>query len=409
MRIPVSAAIAWRYLRSRKSYGAVGTISTVSVCAMAVATAAIVCVLSVFNGFRDIISGRLDTLAPDVIVTPASGKVMTGADSLARRLESLDEVETATATLTDNALVIANGQEMPVKIKGVDPLPYSRVTAIRSLIPEGYGGYIDSAAGEAPATVSIGVASRLRTGEGERLLIFAPRREGRVNMANPAASFLMDSLDVAGVYRSDQQEYDEEGIIAPIDPVRNLLQYSTEASAIELRARGGVAPERLARIVSERLGEGFIVRDRLQQQATNFRMIAIEKWVSFLLLGFILLIAGFNCISSLSMLVIEKEGALATLNSLGMSKKRIGAIFAWESLYVSLAGGLAGIALGVALCLIQQHFGLIRIAGSPGSTLIDAYPVRLAGADLLLTLVPVITIGLLTAAVTARFARSRTA
>lgn len=410
MRIPVTAAIAWRYMLSKKSHGAVGRISTVSMCAMAVATAAIVCVLSVFNGFRDIIAGRLDTLAPDVMVTPAEGKVFADADSMARELERLPEVSSATPTLSDNALIIANSQEMPVKIKGVIPAEYAGVTSVRKLIHKDNGSYLDTTWGAAgrDAVISPGVAGRVGAMPGECLLIFAPRREGHVNMANPAASFLSDSLEVRGIYRTDQQEYDENGLIMPIGMARALLQYDTEASAIEIRAAAGTTPERVARSVAEHLGQRFTVRDRMRQQETSFRMIAIEKWMSFLLLGFILLIAGFNCISSLSMLVIEKERALATLSALGMSRRRTGAIFAWESLYVSLAGGLAGLLLGVVLCLVQQHFGVIRIAGAPGAAIIDAYPVKLEGTDLMLTLIPVAAIGLLTAAVTARFARSRT-
>ena len=410
MKQDLTAAIAWRYLLSKKSHGAVGTISTVSLCAMAVATAAIVCVLSVFNGFREVIAEKLDTLAPDVMVTPAKGKTFAEAEKLAARVAAMPGVETATPTLSDNALVICNSQEMPVKLKGVVPADYARVTEVRSLVDADLGRYLaDTVApsGTIPATIAIGTASRLRTYPGAGMLVFAPKRLGRVNLANPVSSFITDSLSVTGIYRSDQQEYDEDGVIVPIAEARRLLQYDTEASAIEIRLRPGQHGARAAAAIGDRLGPAYVVKDRVRQQEMNFRMISIEKWVSFLLLGFILIIASFNLISSLSMLVIEKEKAIGTFSALGLSRRRIGRIFAWESIYVSLAGGPAGIALGLTLCLLQQHFGLITVSGSPETTIVRAYPVKVLAGDVLATLVPVALIGIATAAITAAFAKSR--
>lgn len=410
MKQDLTAAIAWRYLLSKKSHGAVGTISTVSLCAMAVATAAIVCVLSVFNGFREVIAEKLDTLAPDVMVTPAKGKTFAEAEKLAARVAAMPGVETATPTLSDNALVICNSQEMPVKLKGVVPADYARVTEVRSLVDADLGRYLADTvapAGTIPATIAIGTASRLRTYPGAGMLVFAPKRLGRVNLANPVSSFITDSLSVTGIYRSDQQEYDEDGVIVPIAEARKLLQYDTEASALEIRLRPGQDGARAAAAIGDRLGPAYVVKDRVRQQEMNFRMISIEKWVSFLLLGFILVIASFNLISSLSMLVIEKEKAIGTFSALGLSRRRIGRIFAWESIYVSLAGGLAGIALGLTLCLLQQHFGLITVSGSPETTIVRAYPVKVLAGDVLATLVPVALIGIATAAITAAFAKSR--
>lgn len=409
MKTNLTAAIAWRYLLSKKSHSAVGTISTVSVCAMAIATAAIVCVLSVFNGFREVIASKLDTLSPDVMVQPKEGKVFTDASALASRISHMEGVALATPTLSDNALVIANSQEMPVTLKGVVPEEYARVTAVRSLIAPEFGRYIDSASPDTrvAALPSIGVASRLRVYPDDGVLIFAPRRQGRVNLANPGASFLTDSLSVVGIYRSDQAQFDEDGVIMPIGAVRRLLQYDTEASAIEIKAAPGIDPARLAERIQSLVGDRFIVKDRLRQQEMNFRMISIEKWVSFLLLGFILVIASFNIISSLSMLVLEKEEAISTLTALGLSRRRVGAIFAWESIYVSLAGGIAGIILGLALSLAQQQFGFIKIGGDPDSAIISAYPVRVQTPDIFITLLPVLAIGGCTAAITAAFARSR--
>lgn len=409
MKSNLDAAIAWRYLLSKKSHSAVGTISTVSVCAMAIATAAIICVLSVFNGFRDVIGSRLDTLSPDVMVTPSEGKTFGDASGLASRIKKIPGVETATPTLSDNALIIFDGQEMPVRLKGVEAADYARVTSIKKLFDKDYGLYIDSAAmpGYVPAAIAIGVASRLRAFPECQMLVFAPRRSGRVNLANPASSFLTDSLAVTGIFHADQQQFDEDLVIIPIDAVRKLLQYDSEASAIEIRTAPEADENAVADKIAAELGPKFTVKDRTRQQEMNFRMISIEKWVSFLLLGFILIIASFNIISSLSMLVIEKESALSTFSAMGLSRSRIGRIFAWESIYVSLAGGLSGIMLGLALCLAQQQWGIIKIGDSPDTAIIRAYPVAVQGADILLTLVPVLAIGCVTAFLTAAFARSR--
>lgn len=408
MSITLPAKIAGRYLRSKKSHSAVGAISTVSIIGMAVATAAIVCVLSVFNGFREVITQRLDTLAPDIIVEPVKGKVIADVAEVSRGIADIPGVEIATPTISDNALVLFQGREMPVFLKGVVPDEYSRITSIRSLIAPEEGRYIESEpSGPYPeTTIAVGVASQLSAYPDATMMLFAPRRKGRVNMANPASSFITDSLRVAGVFRALQNDYDENRLIVDIATARRLFQYDTEASAIEIKAAKGADLQKLSAEISRRLGTAFTVKDRLRQQELNFRMVEIEKWVSFLLLGFILLIASFNVISTLSMLVLEKESTLGTLSAMGMSRRDIGSVFAWESIMVAALGGLSGILLGVALCLLQQHFGLIKI-GDGTSTIMSAYPVALKWTDLLITLIPICVIGAITAMITARFARRR--
>lgn len=408
MKKLLPARIAWRYLRAKKSHSAVGAISIVSICGVAVATAAIICVLSVFNGFKSVIAERIDTLAPDVMVTPASGKVIANADSLAAELLQIPGVETAMPSILDNALVIYNGQEAPVSLKGVDTAAYNKITSLPSLLLKDLPAPPPAADDDPPAaTISIGMASRLGAYPGDRLLLFTPRREGRVNLANPAASFIQDSVGVTGIYQAYQSEYDDNRIIVDIDLARDLFQYGSEASAIEVKAAPGVSSSALAEEIARTAGPEYIAKDRLRQQEMNFRMISIEKWVSFLLLFFILLIASFNIISSLSMLVLEKQKSMGTLAALGMSRRSIGAIFSWESVFVSLVGGLSGIAGGLILCLLQQHFGFIKIQGEPDSLIVTAYPVVVKAWDILATLIPILIIGLITSLITDAFARSR--
>lgn len=399
------ARIAWRYLRAPKSHSAVSAISIISVVGVAIATAAIVCVLSVFNGFRGLLSDTLDLLAPDVLVTPATGKTFADADSLLNIINKIDGVGTAMPTVTDNALAIYNAKEMPITLRGVVPEIYSEITEIDSLFVNGEG-----IAGYSPddAAVSVGVAQQLGTGAGsEGLFLFAPRREGRVNLSNPMASFLTDSVSVRGIFQSLQSEYDENTVICDISTARELFQYTTEATAIEINTDPDADISGVASEINKALGEKAVVKDRFQQQETHFRMVNIEKWMTFLLLIFILMIASFNIISTLCMLIIEKQSSMATMSALGMNRRQIGKTFWWESIYVSLAGGIGGIIIGVALCLIQEKFGLIKLGGDPDILVVHAYPVIVEWSDLLVALTPVAAIGIITAWISAAFARSR--
>lgn len=404
--ITLAARMALRYLRAPKSYSAVNAIAIISVVGVAVATAAIVCVLSVFNGFHSVIAERINRMSPDVEISPASGKVMTGADSIATFLETLPEVELAMPVMADNALVLSNGREMPVKLKGVDMSVYGNIAEIDSMFFEDTPPLRTFA--DDQGAISIGVAQREAIyAPGEGLVIFAPRREGRINMANPIESFITDSLTVAGIFQSLQNEIDENTVVCDITKARDLFQYEDEGTSIELTAAPGVTPERLAEVVKTALGPDYTVKDRFELQQMDFRMVSIEKWVTFLLLIFILGIASFNIISTLCMTVIEKQAHLGTLSALGMSRRNIGATFWWESLFVTLAGGISGIVIGVALCLIQEYFGLIKLVGDPSTMVMRAYPVVVKGADIGWAALPVVVIGLITAWIASSFARSR--
>ena len=401
---PLAFSIAWRYLSAPKSHGAVNAISIISVAGVAVATAAIVIVLSVFNGFKTHLNARLNTLAPDVSVTTVKGKTIPNGDSIAQVLSVFPGVEIAMPSLTDNALVIYDSREMPVTLKGVNLRIYPEITSVDSLILDGIP-LADYAEGE--SSISVGVAKRLGIySAGEMLTIFAPKREGRVNLANPISSFIIDSIKASSVFRSLENEYDDNTIICDISLARELFQYDTEATSIEIKAKEGTDPQKLSTEISDYLGEEFLVKDRIRLQEVNFKMVSIEKWITFLLLTFILLIASFNIISTLCMLIIEKQNSLKILADIGMSKKRIGQVFWWESMLVTMSGATAGIFLGVILSLLQEKFGLIKLAGDPESLVILAYPVKLEWIDLAVTFIPILIIGFITAWISSSFARS---
>lgn len=422
-----SVRIAWRYLRAEKSHSAVGAIAIVSLVGVAIATAAIVCVLSVFNGFREVLATTLDSSMADVVVLPARGKVLHGnTDSLVKRIEALPEVEAASVVVADNALALVNGHELPVLLKGVEQERFRKVTPIDSAMIDGdmrlrrplsaseQTLYFDPDLEEFVETgeedrfmgiLGAGVAMRLGVYPADGILLFAPRRIGNINSANPAASFLRDSVEVSGVIRTNRPEFDASTIIVDIDVPRRLFQYTTEATSIELKVHGDASKD--AAFIQEALGKEYVVKDRLRQQETNFRMIEIEKWVTFLLLSFILLIASFNAISTLSMLVLDKEPQLPVLRALGMSRRQVADVFAWESIMVTVSGYIAGTAVGIGLCLLQRHFGFIKLAGNPDEMLISVYPVAVDAFDLVMVLLPTIVIGAASAIITARFAKSR--
>lgn len=400
----LSLRIALRYLFSRKTHNAVNVISLISLVGVGVAAMALVVVLSVFNGFSDLAAGRLSVLTPDLRVDPAAGKVIARADSLAALLTRLPGVEAAVPVVEEHALAMYAGRQMPVMMKGV-PEAYRLVADLDSIIIDGAAlTEVDAPELGPVATLSVGAALGLdaRPGFVEKVALNVPRRVGRINPAMPARAFRSDSLLVAGVFQAEQAEFDTELLFVPLDVARRLLDYNAgEASAIELR----VLPGTSRRDVERLLPPGLIVSDRMEQQREAFRMISVEKWVTFFLLGFILVIASFNIISTLSMLIIEKQESTATLIALGATRGFVRRIFVAEGWLVTAVGGVAGILAGIILCLAQQWGGFIKLGGNHEAMSITVYPVRVAFPDLLAVMALVAAVGLLAAYLPGRMRR----
>lgn len=399
----LTPGLAWRYLSSKKSHNAVGAISAVAIAGMAVATAAIICVLSVFNGFHDSIEKRLDAVSPDILISPKSGKTISDVQEICTKISKIKDIALATPTITDNALALCETVEMPVTLKGVDFPDYLQIANLDSLSLT--GDLLNGITGD--TYVSVGAASGLHAYPGDDILLFAPKRFGRVNLSNPSASFRSDSTTITSIFRTNQKRFDENLIFTTRERVAQLFDYEDEASAIEIQLIPNSSVKDVQKRISNLLGEKFSVKNRLEQQEMDFRMIKIEKWITFLLLFLILIIASFNVISSMSMLVIEKENSFLSLRALGMPKTKIGDIFFWESIYVCTIGGGAGIILGVLLSLAQQIFGFIKIGGDPDMVIMNSYPVKVEAFDILLTILPIALIGLTTAAITASYARKK--
>ena len=391
--------IAWRYLKSKKTHSAVNIISIVAVCGVMVTTAAMVCVLSVFNGFSGLIGDKLSKLDPQLVVNAAAGKTVVSADSIVRIVEGIDGVEMAVPTITEHGLAVFDDFQMPVLIKGV-PDDYNRLSGIDDVIIDGQFMLDDGVAHYTVLSVGAALQLRVRPGFVDGIRLFAPKRMGSINLSNPSGAFRSDTVYAAGVYQVEQSEYDRDMIIVPMDVARFLYNYRTEATGVEISLAAGADEGQVMQAVKSALGDGYTVKNRLMQQDYAFRMVNIEKWVSFLLLGFIMVIATFNVIGTLSLLIIEKDESIATFRNMGATNKQITRIFIAEGWLISLTGAVAGIVIGLALCLLQQEFGLIELQGATEMLVIKAYPVAVKLLDLAVVFAAVALVGLLTSAAT---------
>lgn len=376
--------IARRYLLSRKSHSAVNIICGVAIGGVSVAIMAIVVVLSVFNGFASLAEKQMGLFDADLRVEPAAGKTIAGADSLAARVAAMPQVAAAVPVIDERALAVSPSAQMPVRLKGVGAA-FADVTDMDSIIVDGAYA-VDSVYGYGLAHLSVGVAGYMGLSPrvGNVVGVYVPRRVGRINPANPATAFRGDSLAVRSVWQTQRPDYDGDRMIVPLATARRLLDYENgEASAVEIRLAAGADPDAEAARLSAALGDSVRVLTRARQNADSFRMIAVEKWLTFLLLVCILAVASFNIVSTLSLLVIEKRDNMATLRALGASRAMTRRVFMWQGALIALCGGMLGSLLGVALSLGQQHFGWVRLNAEADALTIQVYPVEVHASDLL--------------------------
>lgn len=388
--------IARRYLFSKKSHNAINIISMVSVCGVVVATIALVCALSVYNGFNDLVSTLFSSFDPELKITPRTGKVFDPTSLEIQQVKKLPEVARFCDVLQDNALVRYKERQSVATIKGVDD-NFKQLTRIDSVLVDGEFKLYDEVANY--ATLGIGLASSLGINAGfvSPLEIYAPKRDEKVNLSNPATSFSLENAFIGAVFCINQQVYDEEYMIVPLSLARSLFRYDKEVSSIELKLADGADLSAVKKQMKEILGENYQVYDRFEQQEASFKMMQIEKWMTFLILSFILGIALFNVVGSLSMLMIEKQNDVRTLRNMGADDRLIRRIFLFEGWMISGFGALIGVTVGLVLCLLQQELGLIKLGQTSGAFIIDAYPVRVAAGDILTVFATVLTIGLLAA------------
>ena len=399
--------IARRYLFSKKSHNAINVISAISVCGVALATLALVCTLSVFNGFQDLVTTFFTAFDPQLKITAVRGKVFDGQDKRVLQLKKMPDVEVYSESLEDNVMVQYQGRQAMAVVKGVED-NFDQLTPIDSIL-FGRGDLLLHDEVVDYAIPGIQLLSTL--GSGIRFLdpleIYAPRRGAKVNMANPSTAFVTGNLFSSGlVFAVNQEKYDASYILTSIDFARRLFQYTTEVSAINLKLKAGADTDAVKKHIQDLLGDDFLVQDRYEQQADTYRIMEIEKLISYLFLTFILMIACFNVIGSLSMLIIDKRDDVVTLRNLGASDRQIARIFLFEGRMISFFGAFAGVVLGLLLCWLQQEYGLIAL-GSSGSFVVDAYPVSVHASDVLLIFITVLLIGFLSVWYPVRFLSKR--
>ena len=382
MNLPLH--IAKRYLFSKKSHNAINIISAISVCGVALATLALVCTLSVFNGFHDLIASFFTHFDPDLKVETIKGKTFTPDSTQLIAIQAIPGVEVVSATLEDNAMAKYKEQQTMVTIKGVDD-NFQALTHIDEIL------YGNPEFKLYDAVVDYGIMGQqlmyiLNTGVQpyDPIEVYAPRKGTRVNMSNPLANFHRELLYSPGsVFNINDGRYASSYIITSMDFARRLFDYTDEVSALELRLLPEADADDIKHAISDIVGEGFTVKDRYEQQEATFKVVKIEKFISYLFLCFILMVACFNIISSVSMLILDKRDNANTLRSLGAPDGMVARIFIYEGNLIALIGAIVDLILGIVLCLLQQHFGLIGLGGD-GQFVVSAYPVRVKFTDIVL-------------------------
>ena len=388
--------IARRYLFSKKSTHAINVISGISVVGVAVATMALVVTLSVFNGFHDLVASFFTQMDPQLKITPVKGKTASADDPILTKIRHLPEVEVATECLEEQALAVYGDRQQMVIVKGVED-NFNQLTHIQEIL-EGDGDFELHAADLSYGIPGLGVAYQLGLGYTYEhpLRIYAPRREGQLNMANPTEGFVVDDLYSPGVvFCMKQGKYDKNYILTSIAFTRHLFDLDGRLSSLEIRLKPGSDFERVKSQMEEIATGKFYVQDRYEQQDDTFRIMKVEKLIAYVFLTFILMIACFNIIGSLSMLIIDKKEDVVTLRNLGATDHQITRIFLFEGRMISAIGAILGVLIGLLLCWLQQQYGIVRLGSSEGSFVVDAYPVSVHPWDIVLIVFTVMAVGFL--------------
>lgn len=386
--------IARRYLFSKKSTHVINVISSISVIGVAVATMALVIVLSVFNGFHDLVASLFTSFDPQLKVVPVEGKTAPSDDPILTQIRLLPEVDVATETVEDQALAIYQGKQAMVKIKGVED-NFSELSHITDIL-YGDGTYSLHAANLEYGILGIRLAQTMGIGAqwDGYLKIYAPKKEGQLDLSNPGEGFVADSLNSPGVLFSVRQsKYDKNYIVTSIAFARNLFGQQGMLSDLEIRLKEGSNLNAVKAEMQKIAGTKYKVLDRFEQQEDTFKIMSIEKLMAYIFLTFILVVACFNIIGSLSMLIIDKKNDVVTLRNLGANDKQITRIFLFEGRMIAVIGAVIGIGLGLLLCLLQQQYGFVRLGESEGSFIVDAYPVSVHYTDVAIIFVTVIAVG----------------
>ena len=370
-------------------------ISAISVCGIAIATMAMVTVLAVFNGFGGIVEGMFSAFDPDLKITVKEGKVFNYQTPAFQEALQLNDINLVSESLEENALFSFDGQQVPVVMKGVSE-EFRLLTEMEMLMVDGDFKLREDVVDYTTLGAGLAVSLGARPGFINPIEIFAPKRDAKINLANPSSAFTTGYVQIGGVFSLNTPQYDEQMAIIPIALARELLNYENEVTSLDLKLNPSASVKRVKRELERILGDDFLIENRYEQQSESYRMLQIEKWVTFLILAFILLIAVFNVVGSLSMLIVEKKEDIQSLRNMGASNQMITRIFMYEGWLITFIGIISGIVIGLILCLLQQYFGFIRLSDIPGAYIIDAYPVIVKFTDIIVVFAVVSTIGVLT-------------
>ena len=388
----VEYRIAWRYLFSKKGHNAINIVSGVSAAAVAVVTAAMVCVMSVMNGFGTMVEQLFSQFDPDIRIEAVSGKSFRLSKETEDALTQLPSVAMLSRSIEETALVYYDDKQMPVQLRGVDTA-FAQLTHIDNIITDGKYMVFDGAFERAVLGQGLAWQLGINAHFVQAMHVYAPKRTGRVNMLRPDESFNHETCFIAGTFAVQQTQYDDALMIVSIELARRLLDFGDdEVSALLVQTKDGVSVRQAKRELQHVLGSRYRILDRYEQQADFFRILRIEKLLTGLLLAFILLIATFNIIGALSMLIIDKQRDIKILSDLGADDKMIRRIFLYEGWLISALGAAAGLVIGLVICLIQEHFGILKL-GSGTEYVVSAYPVAVQGADILIIAAVVLALG----------------
>lgn len=383
--------ISKRYLIAKKTRNAVNIITMISIVGVMVGTAALIIVLSVFNGLDSLLKSMNDSFDPDLKVTPASGKVFNTDDPRLEELRKHPSIFALAESLEENALLKYDDQQYIAKVKGVSS-NFADISGVDTMLM--FGEFILEHNNQPYAIVGQGVAHFLSLNINyiDPIVIYVPKRDASISM-NPQQAFNRNYIFPSAVF-SIQQEFDLNYILTPLDYARKLFDYDNELSAIELKIKDDYNIDKVQEEIIQILGSDYQVRNRYQQHEAFYKIMKSEKLYIFLILTFILIIASFNIIGSLTMLIIDKKEDIATFRSLGANLKTIRSIFLLESWLITAVGAFIGLLLGAFICWLQIKFGFVRLQGA-ASFIIDAYPVKLLFSDIVLIFVTVVSIGYL--------------
>ncbi len=400
--------IARRYVFSKKSTNAINVISLISVVGVAVATMALVIVLSVFNGFHDLVASFFTNFDPQIEVVPTTGKTAPADDPLLTKIRHLPSVAVATEVVEDQAMAVYGDQQQMITLMGVDD-NFQQLTHINDIL-YGDGEFTLHVANLFYGIPGIRLAQNL--GLSARydgyVKVFAPVRQGQLSeLADPTEGFVVDSLISPGVvFAVNQAKYDRDRLLCSVDFARRLFDQDGMLSSLQLRLKPGSDLSSVKKEMQEIAGDKYRVLDRFEQQSDTFRIMQIEKVLAYVFLTFILIVACFNIISSLSMLIIDKKADATTLRNLGATDSQIRSIFLFEGRIISAIGAVIGIGLGLLLCWLQQEYGFVHMGDSAGSFVVNAYPVSVHYDDVVMVLITVLLIGWAAAWIPARKFRS---